>query len=58
LSCEEKRTRKGAGNVAKNGKALLVKYAKNVAKKFECQCRISAYCPAFRYKKCSETGEW
>jgi len=25
LSCEEKRTRKGAGNVTKNAKALLVK---------------------------------
>jgi len=25
LSCEKKRTRKGAGNVTKNGKALLVK---------------------------------
>jgi len=32
--------RKGAGNVTRNGKALLAKiqYTKYVAKKFECQC--------------------
>jgi len=56
LSCEEKRTRKGAGNVTKNGKALL--YAKYVVKKFECQCRISAYCPGLKEKECSKAGEW
>jgi len=45
---------KGIGNVTKNVKASLVKYAKYVAKKFEGQCR----CPVLKLKECSETCEW
>jgi len=30
MSCEEKRTGKGAGNVTKNGKDLLVKKTRNM----------------------------
>jgi len=39
--CGEK-TSKGAGNVAKNGKALLMKIREICGEEFECQCRILA----------------
>ena len=50
ISCRVGRKNLGKVHVTlqKMAKLYKSKYAKNVAKKSESQCRLSAYCPAFK----------
>jgi len=58
LSCEEKRTRKGAGNVVKNGKALLVKIREICGEEILSVVQNFSLLPSVKIKTVQCTGEW